>query len=157
MIHDKKDERINIGAGMVPTYHATESVEEANAVVEQCKTSTERLRAMLDERGVKWESAGWPAEYQTFYEAGGVGFIVIGLDDELGNSRMRVCFEDYMTPEQAIAATLGAGTCTLINAADDLGSGTSSFMCFECGYTALDDWWEEFNFCPNCGRRVINE
>lgn len=72
-------------------------------------TATEELRRMLDEREVEWESTGWPAEHQTFYEAGGVGFIAIGLDDELGDSRMRVCFEDYMTPEQAIAATLGDG------------------------------------------------
>lgn len=55
---------------------------------------------------------------------------------------------------EPIDAARGAETCTLINAADDLGSGTSSCMCFECGYTALDDWWEEFNFCPNCGRRI---
>lgn len=61
---------------------------------------------------------------------------------------------DNLTHEQVIEVFEGAGTCTLINAADDLGSGTSSCMCFECGYTALDDWWEEFNFCPNCGRRI---
>ena len=47
-----------------------------------------------------------------------------------------------------------AGTCELINAADDLGKGTSSCMCFECGYTAIDDWWDEFKYCPNCGRRI---
>ena len=70
-------------------------------------SATEELRRMLDERGVEWESTGWPAEDQTFYEAGGVGFIAIGLDDEFGDSRMRVCFEDYMTPEQAVEATLG--------------------------------------------------
>lgn len=47
-----------------------------------------------------------------------------------------------------------SGACKLINAADDLGKGTSSCMCFECGYTALDDWWDEFKYCPNCGRRI---
>ena len=55
------------------------------------------------------------------------------------------------------AVTMGVGTCELINAADDLGKGTSSFMCFECGYTALDDWWDEFNYCPQCGARIIKE
>lgn len=51
----------------------------------------------------------------------------------------------------------GRGECHLINAADDLGSGTQSCMCFNCGYTALDDWWDEFNYCPNCGAKVVDE
>lgn len=54
------------------------------------------------------------------------------------------------------AAKLGSGTCELVNAADDLGKGTQSCMCDACGYTALDDWWDEFKFCPNCGRKVVD-
>ena len=40
----------NVGAGTTPTYHATESVEEARAVVamvDGCETANERLQALL--------------------------------------------------------------------------------------------------------------
>lgn len=113
-------------------------------------TATDELRAMLDERVVPYVSAftteghphtSWRDE--DYREVSAVDF-----------GERKLLFHGNIIPAQAVAATLGAGTCTLINAADDLGSGTSSCMCFECGYTALDDWWEEFNFCPNCGRRI---
>ena len=58
-------------------------------------------------------------------------------------------------PERAIAVTIGSGFCELVNAADDLGEGTQATMCYECGYTALDEWWEEFDYCPKCGRRIL--
>ena len=126
-------------------------------------TATEELRRMLDERGVEWETTGWPAECQTFYEAGGVGYIAIGLDDELGDSRMRVCLEEYMTPAQVIEATLGRGTCC-----DTEGSGRD-FCCSECGARLYIDTGDTYtmiaadehtiikhpNFCPNCGREVV--
>lgn len=42
-------ERIaNVGAGVKPTYHATESVEEAKAVVGQCGTPTDKRPKCLD-------------------------------------------------------------------------------------------------------------
>ena len=38
----------NVGAGVMPTYHATESVEEAKAVVEQCESATGKRPKCLD-------------------------------------------------------------------------------------------------------------
>lgn len=45
-----EQERIaNVGAGVTPTYHATESVEEAKAVVEQCTSATKRDQVSYEE------------------------------------------------------------------------------------------------------------
>ena len=131
-------------------------------------TATEILRRMLDERGV---------EYETYIEQPtGFEHVKWNFNDH-GSADFNLEFgEPWLTmygvisgPAQAIAATLGScncsnnctngertETCKLINAADDLGKGTSSCMCFECGYTALDDWWDEFKYCPNCGRKVVD-
>lgn len=116
-------------------------------------TATDELRRMLDERGVEYRFSECTKVFDWHFNGANGEGDACAMEVQGGINILA----RGITPEQAIAATLGAGTCTLINAADDLGSGTSSFMCFECGYTALDDWWEEFNFCPNCGRRVINE
>ena len=110
---------------------------------------SKELRRTLDDHGVKWKSIDFDVSKTTLFYAGSEQYI---FDD--GGGIASPMLAGPLTPAQVIAATLGAGTCTLINAADDLGSGTSSCMCFKCGYTALDDWWEEFNFCPNCGRRI---
>ena len=119
------------------------------------KTATERLRELLDERGVEWwkpvQMEG--SEYTRWHDANGMEWTT----SEIHVSRKLRIGASFITPEQAIDATLGRGTCHLINAADDLGVGTSSCMCFECGYTALDEWWDEFNFCPRCGRKVVDE
>ena len=129
-------------------------------------SGTDELRRLLDERGVEW----WQKKRHTCWK------VSKGQEVEMwraweapdGSLTLKVDYIYGLTPAQAIAATLGScncsdnctngertGTCKLINAADDLGKGTSSCMCFECGYTALDDWWDEFKYCPNCGRKVV--
>lgn len=64
-------------------------------------TATERLRQLLDERGVEWGNCIGPFP-QTAYNVGNVVWqvkeLVAGLDVSTR----------YLTPEQAIAATLGA-------------------------------------------------
>ena len=117
--------------------------------------ATEELRRLLDERGVAWDVL-------QAYEGGEMtrwrdseGRFVTAYDD--GVMTFFVDFYWQPTAKQAIDATLGRGTCELVNAADDLGKGTQSCMCDACGYTALDDWWDEFKYCPNCGRKVVDE
>lgn len=87
----------------------------------------ETLRKMLDERGVEHYDRFDVTEW-------------VGSDGEIchtsviySNGATVLVLRKCTTPAQAIAATLGSGTCELINAADDLGKGTSSCMCFECG------------------------
>ena len=63
-------------------------------------SATERLRALLDERGVEWRG-GLPTE--TMVEADGLDLLYVALPD----GRVRAFIRNYLTPEQAIAATLG--------------------------------------------------
>ncbi len=118
------------------------------------ESSTKILRRMLDERGVEWWNQT-DTEPQTATMAMLGDQLIEYHENVNGTMGYHVWNMRDLTPEQAIAATLGSGTCELVNAAEDLGDGTSSCMCFECGYTALDDWWDEFNYCPNCGRKVV--
>ncbi len=50
--------------------------------------------------------------------------------------------------EQAIAATLGRGTCS------DVSANPLRFECSECGGLSLDI---SPRFCPCCGREVVSE
>ena len=63
-------------------------------------TATERLRALLTERGVEWRG-GLPTE--TMVEADGLDLLYVALPD----GRVRAFIRNYLTPEQAIEATLG--------------------------------------------------
>ena len=123
-------------------------------------TATEELRRLLDERGVEH----YDGTNGTLWgkDASGYRFSA----DELTSGRMSV----HMwceTPEQAVAATLGLGTCR------DLG-GTGAndeqvFNCSECGCVlSLYDRDGSNNlctsfvfdyprYCPNCGRKVSGD
>lgn len=106
MTNSTRDRISNIGAGMVPTYHATESVEEAKAVVEQCRSATDELRRMLDERGVEYYASpngvAW-GKLATPIHGRMYTHYAVEIDGLL-------CVDSHcITPEQAIAATLGMG------------------------------------------------
>ena len=67
--------------------------------------ATEKLRRMLDERGVEWVPSVFDRQHETFYcTENGVGFIVTEFP-EIG--RMSLACDMRITPEQAIEATLG--------------------------------------------------
>jgi hypothetical protein len=57
-------------------------------------------------------------------------------------------FSHLMTPEQAIAATLGSGTCELALYED-----TGITVCSECGAVQPDDW--TVYYCWSCGKKVL--
>ena len=107
-------------------------------------SATERLRALLDERGVEHydgtESTLWLKD-ENGYRASA---------DEVDNGMMQLhvwC----TTPEQAVAATLGPGTCRDV--------GRYAFVCSECGWASdephhvLGGFWPKY--CPECGKRVV--
>lgn len=113
-------------------------------------TATEELRRMLDERGVEWH--GDIATYWCDADAVESLFADNALDVSLY----------AISPEQAIEATLGRGTCKDIDETRKF-SDKTRFECSECGYeySAVGgfgcDYGDEpdFNYCPNCGRRVV--
>ena len=122
-------------------------------------TATDELRRMLDERGVDYRvsATGYSIDigpYTTAYAN--------RSDTTLDVSLRQV------TPEQAIAATLGSSICT-----NDCTNGGRTGTCHEvmidrffrgcgeCGYM-----WEYMygigkrvhpNFCHNCGRKVVDD
>ncbi len=113
-------------------------------------TATDELRRMLDERGVEWMPSVWSAKDETFYKVGEVGF----LATELSSGRMKVSVEGYPTPEQAIEATLGRGTCKPVDGYDDDGEEIGT-CCSECG----SPWpvYYVVRYCPVCGCKVVDD
>lgn len=116
-------------------------------------TPTDELRRMLDDRGVFWidiplvnmKRTCWKMndeqEGYCYYEED--GFIV-----ELTISNA--------TPAQAIAATLGSGTCKNVHEPPKNTTFWPSphFKCSECGATHVS--MEYVFYCPNCGRKVVD-
>lgn len=133
-------------------------------------TATERLRALLDKRGVEYETyhdaAITEVDAVFWQDRNGQPCSAIGNADDIPRRMLSV--QCVISPEQAVDATLGRVTC---HDADVCGY----FVCSECealvklhsiGRSYVDEWGKRwyatsndhgFNYCPNCGRRVVNE
>lgn len=122
-------------------------------------SATERLRALLDERGVEW----WPMHDDEvgYREDRDTEFLVYGckhVAHEWG-CRLQV---DMLTPEQAVAATLGPGTCKPVisdNLTESEGTGDAWADCSACGhllFVLTDPNSQPPNYCPNCGAKVVD-
>ena len=131
-------------------------------------SETEKLRAMLDERGIEHtdyrndkmmlETTQWQGEH----------FDWIAFDNGDAEA-FALTNAKAITPEQAIAATVGAGTCrNTSNVTDWLGR-KIRFVCSECNawidteilwnprYHDNESPWVKdckLNYCPNCGARI---
>jgi len=126
-------------------------------------TATEKLRRLLDERGVEhrdatpdilhdvtnWVTRAWLADGRWFQ----------AIETQKGD----LTLELYgYSPAQAIDATLGRGTCHDLAETPKYRDKTE-FKCSECGYeySAVGgfgcDYGDEpdFRYCPNCGRRCV--
>ena len=120
-------------------------------------SATDTIRAMLDERGVPFKTYvvklyDVSMEVGTVYSSNGIDWLAIENPD---THRISVTnFKNELTPEQAIEATLGRGECR--NAAPSY----LDFLCSECGFvhyhSDTNDTGDgnEWNYCPNCGKRV---
>ena len=107
-------------------------------------TPTECLRKLLDERGVEWTYADGTVSFNDgkhWYHAWAYndGAIVVSMG--------------YLTPEQAVEATLGRGTCKVEGSID-----YGEFGCWQydlsCGCRIIWPDNEPPTFCPECGRKV---
>lgn len=103
-------------------------------------TATDELRRILDERGVEWH--GDIATYWRDADAVESLFADNALDVSLY----------AVSPEQAIEATLGRGTCEPVDGYDDDGEEIGT-CCSECG----SPWpvYYVVRYCPVCGCKVV--
>lgn len=113
-------------------------------------TATDELHRLLDERGVEYNVVPEDA-YSREY-------IKIGNIEILTNDRDEVAVYN-ITPEQAVDATLGRGTCEVVSSIrhDYEGGygGTEYEHELSCGHKT---WWADDDppeWCPYCGRKVI--
>lgn len=117
------------------------------------QTATERLRALLDERGVEWEAPkSAMSDMRTIYSVDDWDVQV----DESGNGWFDIDMTRYAaTPEQAVAATLGPGTCHIDLV--DYNEREDRFQCRSCDWSIRlkRGTWPRFNYCPGCGRKVV--
>lgn len=124
-------------------------------------SATEELRRLLDERGVKYER---PEDGTTIYYDSGGNRYTYNVNPDSGWAQL---FGYNLTPEQAIAATLGSGTCEPIGEWVDISQTQKvrHVSCSECGYEfGMEEKRtipfemlmpvELPNFCQNCGARV---
>ena len=117
-------------------------------------TATDELRRMLDERGAKYEVDDAETVMVTRWEAYGDWVSFIEYDN--GETKFYIDAR-RMTPEQAIAATVGRGPCHVTKRTAGYFDGTRynewTFE-FSCGH-----WYRGGNpvppsFCCHCGRRI---
>ena len=116
-------------------------------------SATTELRRMLDERGVEWAdiATGCKRSHITLWrDADGMEWQY--YEDTRTGWTLLQCRRDYLTPEQAIEATLGRGMC---RNTEQLPL-SWSFTCSECGVHSITEG-ERFNYCPNCGAEVVSE
>lgn len=123
-------------------------------------TATEKLRKLLDERGVEHQDVG---DWKTRWHHAGAWEWVYDEVVTVSYTRLTVY---RATPEQVIAATIGE-TCTMDRwlAEDVLEHECREYLmrCDSCGYgfgyiNYNEDgstWTDEPpKYCPECGRRV---
>jgi hypothetical protein len=112
----------------------------------------DEIQRLLDERGVKYDES----------TQGNTTFFMFDYCDSCGDYMHNIAitgacisaYSDYLTPEQAIVATLGGGECE--NVAPDY----LDFLCSVCGFVHYhsdendtgdgNDW----AYCPRCGKAV---
>lgn len=123
-------------------------------------TATDELRHMLDERRVEYDTRDGKTIKNTYWDDSD-GRRWGYTSDESGAIKDRQLFLVHgrmdITPAQAIAATLGSGTCHNVHEPpkDETFWPAPHFKCSECGATHVS--MEYVYFCPNCGRKVVDE
>ena len=130
--------------------------------------ATELLRKLLDERGIHykawdggthpmtvWYVDGFSYEFIEYRLINGAKAVSNAPWDDDGHCMLTIT-NRHATPEQAVAATLGAGTCELAYGEDD--EGYDGWYCQSCGgwFDAVrrDSRLVEPMRCGCCGKAV---
>ena len=109
-------------------------------------TATERLRELLDARGVQVVDNVFGITWDYYSDPH-------TATDSLDGTRTLIV--SGLTPEQAIAATLGAGECEMEYGGDitpDTAKAMGVYFCSECGSPIYNDCMPYF--CGYCGKAV---
>ena len=128
-------------------------------------TETEKLRRLLDERGVEWQDKEGPFPI-TAWESNDVIWVAKAYRTGVFSVETRP-----VTPEQAIAATLGSGECRTVQMdcfgnppynTSGLNGNSTACGCSECGapWSTVgmfrgNVFKHNFKACPICGRKVV--
>jgi rubrerythrin len=133
------------------------------------QTATDRLLELLDERGIEYEHERTEgiASYMhvtkwNTQDGKRCYYHEIEDGERPYYTNLYVEFNNQPTPEQAIAATVGARTCRMYR--DQYGT----WHCTECEKGAdkisgnsgeIESWNDSWapNFCPYCGAKVLSE
>jgi hypothetical protein len=119
-------------------------------------TATDELRRLLDERGAEWEKpTGIIEQIKTVWRDGPWEFAAVDTGD--GELSVYVEHRFWLTPAQAVEATLGRGECE-IETTENWLPAERYHRCKECGaFFAVLDASHDVppRYCPNCGRRVV--
>lgn len=123
-------------------------------------TATDELRAQLDKRGVEWDADDeimddGSISQVTYWYSNDIEWSADGRDEYLAFDAVQL-----ITPEQAIAATLGAGTCQMepvMNYHVSKSVTAWGCVCSNCGsfheFTHGDRW----SYCPRCGAKKVDD
>lgn len=120
-------------------------------------TATEELRKLLDERGVEWGNVrddGSESYYLTEWKFEGTQSYAVATEWPGGLSLET--HQHYLTPAQAITATLGSGECE-IETTENWLPAERYHRCKHCGaFFAVMNASGDIKpcVCPNCGKAV---
>ena len=117
------------------------------------RSATDRLRRLLDERGVEWTyqdgTVRWRGERHPYRFGAWLGI----------NNEVLTVSAVKVTPEQAVEATLGRGTCRMTLVELRGPAYTDTYECDGCGHQTMVNTVmgesEPPRFCPECGRQVV--
>lgn len=122
-------------------------------------SATERLRALLTERGVEYELTAWSCGAAVWWRDSN-GAMWRAHDNEI-DELLSLYVLNSLTPEQAIDATLGRGTCEVEGFDDGIDEGMDGEWFayapptwhLSCGHEVCGS--ERPRYCSVCGKRVV--